>query len=280
MLRAYCACLAVAAVLFVAGMPVVLAQAPEAPARAGPPPTEQPPAAQAPVPVQVVPSPKTEAQLDAERREHDERQALIDQLSLYGGLLVGVAVLLALAFVVQALYLGWGLRSIRRMAQSADRNLMSVQRAFVYIRSLDWSTTDANLIISPIWANAGTTPTRSLRISTNWKASHGELAADFAFTYVRPPEQRFLGPNGSAEVGTIFIPMRDVQAAIEERVFLYVWGRATYADIFEGSNPHFYDFCHRLEVGGIVPNNITLAFAQHGPRNGTDEDRPLHEPVS
>ena len=31
------------------------------------------------------------------------------------------------------------------------------------------------------------------------------------------------------------IPMRDIQAAIEERVQLYFWGRATYEDMFEGT---------------------------------------------
>ena len=72
--------------------------------------------------------------------------------------------------------------------------------------------------------------------------------------------------------------MRDVQAAIEERVFLYVWGRATYDDVFEGSKPHFFEFCHRIEVSGGAPNNLTLGFIQHGAHNGTDEDRPLHEP--
>ena len=86
--------------------------------------------------------------------------------------------------------------------------------------------------ISPIWANSGTTPTRRLRIATNWKASHGELPADFDINYVRAPESLFLGPNSNAEFGTLLIPMRDVQAAIEERLHLYVWGRATYEDMF------------------------------------------------
>ena len=164
---------------------------------------------------------------------------------------------------------------MRRSAQLAERNITAVQRAFVYISALDWSVAGANVRISPIWANAGATPTRRLRISTNWKASHGELPADFDINYVRPPENLFLGPNGKAEIGTMFIPMRDIQAAIEERLHLYVWGRATYEDMFEGSKPHFFEFCQRLEVTGETPGNIDMRFTQFGLSNGSDEDSLL-----
>ena len=82
-------------------------------------------------------------------------------------------------------------------------------------------------------------------------------AADFDINYVRPPENLFLGPNGKAEIGTVFIPMRDIQAAIEERLHLYVWGRATYDDMFEGTKPHFFEFCHRAARStGETPGNI------------------------
>jgi hypothetical protein len=233
-----------------------------------------------PLPVQIVPSPKTDAELDAEQRDHDERAALNDQLQLYGGLLVAVAAFLALAFVAQALYLAFGLRAMRRLAQTADHNATAVQRAFVYLGDLTWRVDGANIRITPNWVNAGTTPTKSMRISTNWKASSGELAADFAYIYARAPEPLFLGPHGRAAIGTMVIPMRDLEAAIEERVFLYVWGRAAYEDIFEGSKPHFFEFCHRVVVTGTPPGNLSLAFAQHGLRNGTDQDRPIHEPLA
>ena len=155
------------------------------------------------------------------------------------------------------------------------RYLAAAQRAFVYVSSLNWSVVGANVKVSPTWANAGATPTRRLRISTNWKASHGELPADFDINYVRPPGNLFLGPNGKAEIGTVFIPMRDIQAAIEERLNLYVWGRATYDDMFEGSKPHFFEFCQRLEVAGEIPGNINLSFTQFGLSNGSDEDSQL-----
>ena len=149
---------------------------------------------------------------------------------------------------------------------------MATQRAFVYVADLTWSVAGANVKVSPVWSNSGATPTRRLRISTNWKASHGELRPDFDINYVRPPENLFLGPGSKAEFGAIYVPMRDIEAAAEERLHLYVWGRATYEDMFEGTKPHFFEFCHRLEVAGETPGNIELRFTQFGLSNGSDED--------
>ena len=54
--------------------------------------------------------------------------------------------------------------------------------------------------------------------------------------------------------------MRDIQAAIEERLQLYVWGRATYEDMFEGTKPHFFEFCYRVDVTGATPDNVAAAL--------------------
>jgi hypothetical protein len=226
-----------------------------------------------PLDVRVVEAAKTDAQFNAEQRERADRSALYDQLLIYAALLVAVGAFLAIAFAVQTFYLGLGLRSIRRSAQKTEHNMRAAQRAFVYMSALDWRPVGANMRIAPIWANAGTTPTRKLRISTNWKASHGELPPDFDINYVRVPENLFLGPGGKAEFGAMLIPMRDIEAAIEERLHLYVWGRATYNDLFQGSQPHHFDFCYRVQAHGAAPGKIELQFSQFGLSNGSDEDR-------
>jgi hypothetical protein len=282
MLRIVCVRLALALALIAAGPS--FAQAPDQAAPSPPPP---PAAPQQPVPVRVVDqplsvkaleTPKTEEQLAAEQAERAERRAFGDQLLLYAALVVAVIAFLAIAFALQTFYLGIGLRAMRRSALQIDRNVLSIQRAFVYLGGLDWGVAGANIRISPMWANAGTTPTRRLRVATNWKASHGELPPDFDINYVRAPENLFLGPSARSEFGTVFVPMRDIQAAIEQRLHLYVWGRATYDDMFEGSESHFFNFCHRLEVAGTTPNNIGLRFTQFGLNNGSDEDRRKTEP--
>jgi hypothetical protein len=311
MLRAFCACLGLALALALAGtgdtgaqtqrsrrqpqhtqpqaqpeppplpQPVQQPEPPPAPPRqsAPPPPLPPPPPAverraseQAPVPVRIVETPKTDSELAAEQKNADDRAALNTRLLIFAGLLVAVGLLLFVAFAVQALYLWLALRAMRRSASLAERNITIARRAFVYVGSLAWSAAGASLKISPTWDNSGATPARSLRISTNWKASHGELPADFVYTYVRPPDRIFLGAKGRADVGAVLVPMRDIQAAIEGRVQLYVWGRATYEDIFEGTEPHFIEFCYRLDVTGATPNNVALTFTHYGPHNRSDED--------
>ena len=242
---------------------------PGAPASQGPMPvrvTDQPLA------VRVIDQPRSEAQIAAEQRDRADRTALSDQLLIFAALLVAVGAFLAIAFVVQVFYLGLGLRAMRSYSQKADRNVMATQRAFVYVSELTWNSEGGNIRIIPVWSNSGTTPTRKLRIGTNWKASHGELRLD-DINYVQPPENLFLGPGSKAEFGANFIPMRDSQAAIEQRLNLYVWGRATYDDLFEGTTPHFFEFCHRVEVSGETPDKMQLSFTQFGSSNGSDEDR-------
>jgi hypothetical protein len=250
--------------------------APTPPAPAAPPAAQARPAEQAQVPVRIVEQPKSGAQLAAEaqerEREREERATFNSRLLMYSGLLVAIGLLLGIAFLVQSLYLWLALRGVRKSTQAIERNMATTQRAFLYIAEMAWSPAGTNVKINPTWANSGTTPTRNLRISTNWKISHGELPADTVFTYTRAPERLFLGPGGRADVGAVLIPVRDVQAAIEERVQLYFWGRATYEDIYEGSEPHFLEFCYRLDVSGATPDNITLTFTHFGAHNRSDED--------
>ena len=238
-----------------------------------PAPQAQPRAAeQAPVPVRIVEPAKSAEQQAREQQEREQRETFSNRLLMYSGLLVAVGVLLAIAFLVQTLYLLLALRSMRKAANTGQRNMTTAQRAFLYIGAMAWNSAGTNVKITPTWANSGTTPTRNLRISTNWKTSHGEMPADFVFTYARAPERLFLGPNGRADVGAVLIPMRDIQAAIEDRVNLYFWGRATYEDMFEGSEPHFLEFCYRLDVSGATPDKITLTFLHYGAHNRSDED--------
>jgi hypothetical protein len=231
---------------------------------------------QTPLPVRVIEPTKSADQLAREQQERDrereERDTFNNRLLMYSGLLVAVGVLLSVAFLVQTLYLLLALRGMRKVANAAQSNMASAQRAFLYIGAMVWSPAGTNVKVTPNWANSGTTPTRNLRISTNWKTSHGELPADFVFTYARAPERLFLGPGGRADVGAVLIPMRDIQAAIEDRVGLYFWGRATYEDMFEGSEPHFLEFCYRLDISGATPDKITLMFTHYGAHNRSDED--------
>jgi hypothetical protein len=251
-------------------------------APAAAPPVETPPGApplveprstqQGPVSIRIVPAPKTEEELIADRQDRDQRTALQFNLTLFAALLVAVGFLQVIAIAAQGLFLWVGLNAIRRPVEVAERNLETVQRAFVYVGSLEWDVVASGLKVAATLENGGATPTRGLRISTNWRAWHGELPSDFIYNYVQSPDRLFLGARSRMKIGTVVIPMRDVQAALEERLHLYFWGRATYEDMFEGSDPHFVEFCFRLIPAGALPGQLSLTFQPFGPHNRTEQD--------
>ncbi|MBM3530851.1 MAG: hypothetical protein FJX62_22470 [Alphaproteobacteria bacterium] len=208
----------------------------------------------------------------AEQQDRDARSALNTRLLLLASVLAAVGLLLFIAFGVQAYYLWLALRAMRRTASLGDRNLTLTQRAFVFPRRLDWTVAGDSVTIVPSWENNGATPARSLRISTNWRSLHGDLPADFPYNYQRAPDRVFLGPKAASEVGALTIPLRDVQAAADRRVQLYVWGRATYEDIFEGTEPHFIEFCYQVEPSAGPSGAVKLTFTHHGPYNRADGD--------
>ena len=250
--------------------------APSQPAEPTPPPASAPlmvdPRLQGPVPIRIVPNPKTEPELIAEQQEREQRSALESNLMLLVVMLVAVAFLQLVMTAAQGLFLWIGLSAMRRPMELAERNLAFAQRAFVTVASLTARSTGSDLVVTPMLENGGATPTRSLRVSTNWRAWHGELPPDFSYNYADPPLRMVLAARGSAAIGAVEIPMRDVQAAIEDKIQLFVWGRATYDDVFEGSEPHFFEFCYRLDVSGTPPNGIAVAFAPHGTHNRTEQD--------
>ena len=237
---------------------------------AGPPPViEWRP--QEPVPIRVVPTPRSEEEIIAERQEREQRSELVSNLTLVVVALVAIGFLQVIVIALQALFLALGLSAVRRPMELMERNLAVAQRAFVFVGSLAARPVDANLKVTPTLENGGATPTKSLRISTNWRAAHGELPTDFVYNYSVPPSRISLPAHGRAEIGSLDIPMRDVQAVLEDRLQLYVWGRATYEDVFEGSEPHFAEFCYRLDVAGSVPN-VVVTFTPVGPHNRSEQD--------
>ena len=233
---------------------------------------------QEPVPIRVVPSRKSEQELIAEQQERDQRSSLESTMTLLVIMLVAIGFLQVVVISAQGVFLWIGLSGMRRPMELAERNLSFAQRAFVHVGSLAAKAAGESLTVTPTLENGGATPTRSLRVSTNWRAWHGELPPDFSYNYADPPDRIFLPARGRAAIGAVEIPMRDVQAAIEGRLQLYVWGRATYDDVFDGSEPHFLEFCYRLDVTGSAPNSVSVTFTPHGPHNRTEQDS--HRPIA
>lgn len=168
----------------------------------------------------------------------------------------------------------------RRVADLTERNLSATQRAFVHLKALDVTVVGKRIAptqykIVPLWENSGTTPTRNLSININWTPySGGNLPDGFGYEYGTDPTRLFLGPKAESNYGSFDIPISEIRQAKAKTARIFVWGRADYSDIIEGTRQHFTEFCFRLDIkeGGGPDGQDWLAFTHWGPHNRSDED--------
>ena len=161
-------------------------------------------------------------------------------------------------------------------AEIAERALIAGQRAFVSVSyqtsaGRDFKTKNiVQWIFTPIWTNAGNTPTRNMANHINVGVRDAEIDDDFDFpdqwnTDV-PPEKRRPVPLGIAPKAWISgqavgISVGDIDAAINGKKFLYIWGWASYEDVFPRTALHVTRFANRIAVGGDAHNPAEISFS-------------------
>jgi hypothetical protein len=154
------------------------------------------------------------------------------------------------------------------------------QRASVYLKNIDRQIgpgTDGKpvLIYTANWANGGTTETRGLKV---WSVCDpGEpqyLGPDFKKFMAQHPEaltQDSIGPNAVHAVWTCAASAESIIQQIYRNGW-FVYGRATYQDVFSAS--HVTEFCYQARfttatVEGITLSTCSGAAAKH---NCTDDE--------
>jgi hypothetical protein len=165
-----------------------------------------------------------------------------------------------------------------RTADLAERNLTATERAFVHLKTIVGDPIrDPNQVLRIFtvvfeWENSGTTPTRDLAVNVNWTHQWGDLPGGFLYPYNDAGRTRlFLGPKAISHGGQIDIPRDVIDAVRSGRERVFIWGRADYSDIFEGTRPHFTQFCFTLEVR-TIPGAERYGFSLYGNYNRSDED--------
>ena len=109
---------------------------------------------------------------------------------------------------------------------------------------------------SPIWTNAGATTTKNLHIF------FGEPIE--SVTAIERPDMRIptdtkwipvvIGPK-ARQTGTIRPITTDKLRSIGEgKLHIYLWGEATYHDIFQGTREHVTKFCQEIAGTTSTPN--------------------------
>jgi len=190
-----------------------------------------------------------------------------------------------------------------RIAQQQTSDARAVQRAFVFPVGAKIITTGPKLVgkaeeviagapsgikiadalLEVQFENNGDTPARELRITGNSCLRDGYLPDDFSYpikkdasVMVAPPKSHWgIRILTDAKKVAQFLPpaSADVPMPIPKKL-LFVWGIATYDDVFGDS--HVSQFCYRYN-GYFVEHGsgqISFTFEQCPRHNCTDKDCP------
>ncbi|MBI1776056.1 MAG: hypothetical protein HYR63_11985 [Proteobacteria bacterium] len=177
----------------------------------------------------------------------------------------------------------------RRAADTAERALIAGQRAFISasfvpIANLNPETGEiTNWGFRTIWTNSGDTPTRLLINHINLQPRDDELPPDWDFPDYwpaeMPPSKRsaiFLSapPHGTVNGHDVYTSMQVIEQVIAKKKFLYLWGWATYSDVFPNTKKHVTRFAVQVVIGGNPRDREHVSFqfpyiAQH---NCSDEE--------
>jgi hypothetical protein len=270
--------------------------------------TDQRGSDQVPLTVKVLPSPKSQTDINEENRRADEHAANERALTNATWALGGITLFLVLVGGAQLALFFVQLRYIReslddaKIAADAARNgaiaardsadiskmtMISRDRAYVHHNGFRWishPTTGApDQIfgrIRPRWINSGNTPTRNMSVHVDYELRDTALPDDFVFSYERSSIPAMIAPHGAIESAFRNISSEDLTMIKEGRKFFYAWGTATYRDVFPDTPDRITRFCvFAINVSGDPlrgwheqNNPLEIIFATYSRHNCADED--------
>jgi hypothetical protein len=163
-----------------------------------------------------------------------------------------------------------------KSAEIAERALIAGQRAFVSVSFEPSGNQDLETgkitfwNFTPIWYNAGDTPTRNMQNHISSKTFDGPLSSEWDFpdllAATAPPEDRLPTPIGAAPKGAVRgqtvggISIDHMREIIAETKQLYMWGWASYNDVFPRTPMHVTRFAVQILVGGDPTDNKKISF--------------------
>jgi hypothetical protein len=185
--------------------------------------------------------------------------------------------------------------STDKAASVAEQALKKLERAFIYNSKIEWKGflregapwgDDVGWIFTVEWHNNGATQARRFLNHFNWEVFLNDFDSDL------PPDFSFRDMGRAAAGATYIAPKHrtlsehlpitaDILAAVSvNQLRLFVWGWATYEDIFGA--PHETQFCFELDRIDGDPYDIPRAqdakpeiffnFRVCGRHNCADED--------
>jgi hypothetical protein len=118
--------------------------------------------------------------------------------------------------------------------------------------------------------NTGNTPAWELvhRINAYWDT--GELPNDFNYPDAGTQTVEYV--STLAAKARIYSPEITISQSVIKEVYegslhLYLYGWATYRDVFSGTPVHRTEFCHEIRIREIVGDRVSLAVSLHHQHN-------------
>lgn len=189
-------------------------------------------------------------------------------IALFNGLLVLATIALFISAEKSA-------DAAKKSAEIAERALIAGQRAFISVSFDRTAIIDPETgkitawSFTPVWYNAGDTPTREMQNHVNIRVFDGPLPNDWDFPDLwsanTNPDIRLPTPLGAApkgavsgqKVGISIDQMREIIAGPKR---LYMWGWATYNDVFPKTPMHVTRFAIQILAGGDPSNKDKISF--------------------
>jgi len=117
------------------------------------------------------------------------------------------------------------------------------------------------------WENSGTTPTKNMIQHANWCVLYDALPKGYWFPDLGKGENTplVLGPKAQVNSSSLIVDIAHVRAVQAHQMHLFLWGWATYDDIFPATDPHRTEFCYEVtDISGTLtvnnPYRVTLTL--------------------
>ena len=173
----------------------------------------------------------------------------------------------------------------KKSAEVSEKTLNLTQRAFVFIKLDGQPMVDPDhqalvgFSFHPAAENFGNTPANNWESYFGGEMFDGEIPDGFDY----PPADRggplrgSIPPRSKMNAGRGTMGRNIVELIHKKQKRFFIWGRAKYNDIFEGTPTYNIEYCWEVEFSGTTddPTKIQIFFKQYS-RHNREYETPRH----
>jgi hypothetical protein len=161
---------------------------------------------------------------------------------------------------------GASLDETRKASVESNQAFIATQRAYItpsvsytFVPTAADPNRIENLMVAPVWANSGDTPTRGFIChgSDEWRNDNSSLPVDFKFPDKWSGNDPHLstrvtiGPKAIASNYITTIPLQVLELLADHKMKIFAYGWARYRDIFPNTRQHVTKYCFEIKINRI-----------------------------